>query len=106
MNNFSVIYKILRLLEKNMDCDELDPESISPEALGISKERRDAILVMLIKNGYIEGLLLRPVSGEAQPVLRCLENTAITLKGLEYLEENSLMRKAAGIAKGIAEIMH
>lgn len=106
MNNFSVIYKILRLLEKSKGDKNFDPESISPEALGISKERRDAILVMLTRNGYIEGLLLRPVSGEAKPVLRCLENTAITLKGLEYLEENSLMRKAAGIAKGIAEIMH
>ncbi len=101
MNNFSVIYKILRLLEKNMDRDELDPESISPDALGISKERRDAILVMLARNGYIEGLLLRPVSGEAKPILRCLENTAITLKGLEYLEENSLMRKAAALRRAL-----
>lgn len=106
MNNFSVNYKILRLLEKNMDYNEFDPESISPASLGISRERRDALLVMLAENGYIAGLSLRPISGEAKPALRCLENTVITLKGLEYLEENSLMRKAAEIAKGIAEMIH
>ncbi len=30
----------------------------------------------------------------------------ITLKGLEYLQENPLMEKAADLAKGIAEIIH
>jgi len=29
----------------------------------------------------------------------------ITSKGLEYLEENTLMRKAARLAKGIREIL-
>lgn len=29
----------------------------------------------------------------------------ITIKGLEYLEENSLMRRAANMAKGIKDII-
>ena len=29
----------------------------------------------------------------------------ITLKGLEYLQENSLMKKAAELAKGVADII-
>ena len=32
-----------------------------------------------------------------------LTRPEITLKGLEYLEENSLMKKAANLAKGIKE---
>ncbi|MEE1527277.1 MAG: YjcQ family protein [Blautia sp.] len=32
-----------------------------------------------------------------------LYNPFITLKDLEYLEENSMMKKAAGIAKGIKD---
>ena len=33
-----------------------------------------------------------------------LTRPELTLKGLEYLEENSLMRKAADLAKGKVEI--
>ena len=34
-----------------------------------------------------------------------LTRPEITLKGLEYLEENSLMRRAADMAKGIIDIV-
>ena len=37
MNNFTVIYKILKALEESMDYEELDDNLISPEVLGITK---------------------------------------------------------------------
>ena len=37
MNNFNIIYKILKTLEVAMDYDEFDLEQISPEALKISQ---------------------------------------------------------------------
>ena len=35
-----------------------------------------------------------------------LSNIKITLKGLEYLQENSIMQRMYKAAKGIAEIVH
>ena len=39
MDNFKVIYKILSVLEKSMDLEQCNPESISAETLRISQER-------------------------------------------------------------------
>ena len=45
MNNFTVIYKILKALEESMDYEEFDDNLISPEVLGITKERRNKLLM-------------------------------------------------------------
>ena len=97
MDNFRIIYRILRLLEKAMDCEEFDKQAISAEALGISETRWLALLKMLAENGYIQGLDIR--KGLQGDVTISTYRPEITLKGLEYLEENSLMRKAAALAK-------
>ena len=59
MDNFRIIYRILRLLEKAMDCEEFDKQIISAEALGISETRWLALLKMLAENGYVQGLDIR-----------------------------------------------
>ena len=102
MDNFKIIFKILSLLEKAMDYDCFDLERISPEALGISLNRRNAILKMLYDSGYIEGISVRNYTDG--DIVLIVDNIKITLKGLEYLQENSLMKKADNIAKGITEI--
>ena len=45
MNNFTVIYKILRAIEQSMDYEEFDDKAISPAVLNVSKERRDKLLI-------------------------------------------------------------
>lgn len=103
MDNFRIIYRILRILEKAMDCEEFDRHMISAEALGLSEARRTAILKMLAENGYVQGLdISKGLQGDVTISMRRPE---ITLKGLEYLEENSLMKKAAALAKGIKDIV-
>ena len=58
---------------------------------------------MLTAEGYIDGVSLkRTLDGD---VAVSVSNPRITLKGLEYLPENSLMKKAADLAKGIADII-
>lgn len=37
MDNFSIIYKILKILEKAMDCDVFEIEQISDAVFGITK---------------------------------------------------------------------
>ena len=55
--------------------------------------------------GYIEGLQETQYIGDTKPTLTDMQYTKITLAGLEYLEENSLMQKAARLAKGIVEVI-
>lgn len=100
-----LIYKILKNLRDSMSADEFDEQRIAPERLGTDKNTRDAILVQLLYAGYIEGLQETQYIGDTKPTLTDLQYTKITLAGLEYLEENSLMQKAARLAKGIAEVI-
>ncbi len=103
MDNFKAIYKILKYLETAMDYDEVDTSRLSAEALNISENRRIRVLEMLIKEGYIDGVdVTRSIDGN---VLLSMNAPRITLKGLEYLQENSMMAKTARIAKGIAEVV-
>lgn len=41
MDNFTIIYKILKALEKAMDCEEFDVSAISHERLNVSYQRRE-----------------------------------------------------------------
>lgn len=103
MDNFVTIYKILKVLEKAMDFDELDMDLISAKALGISENRRLALLKMLADNGYIEGVHIRETCDGM--LLVAMPHPRITLKGLEYLEENSMMKRAYRLAKGIKDVI-
>lgn len=100
MDDFRIIYKILRILQNSMDLEEFDRNSISAKALGLSVPKWSRLMAMLVKEGYITG-------GETWNAMDCgyprvaLSRPELTLKGLEYLEENSLMKKAADLAKGI-----
>lgn len=103
MDNFKTIYRILQYLEKAMDYDEADIDFISASKFGITEQRWAAIMQMLVNEGYITGIgMKRSADGE---VCLSVSDVRITMKGLEYLQENSLMQKAANLAKGIAEIM-
>lgn len=97
------IYKILRTLRVSMRADEFDEKTIAPERLGTDKNTRDAILVQLLHAGYIEGPQETQGISDTRSTLTDLKYTKITLAGLEYLEENSWMQKAARLAKGIVE---
>lgn len=103
IENFKIIYRILNILEKAMDYDEFDMNSISAETMKISEARWIKLMMLLSKEGYIDGVIIKQsLDGE---YVMSVRSPQITLKGLEYLEENSLMKKAAKLAKGIAEII-
>lgn len=103
MDNFKAVYKILTALEKAMDLPEFDIMQVGPDALGVTPERWSRYLEMMADVGYIKGVSIhRDILGEI-----CVDakNTRITLKGLEYLQENSVMRKIYSAAKGIRDIV-
>lgn len=99
MNNFKILYRILRSLEESMDAEQYDRRKLDPELLGISKNRRDALLKMLSDNGYITGVTyITGMHGVK------IDNIEITLKGLEYLEDNTMLKKAARAMRDIKDI--
>lgn len=102
MEDFTTIYKILKALHDSMDYDEFDIDRISPQVLGVSENRRFALLKMLVDSGYIEGITEK-ISVDGQLIME-IHHPRITLKGLEYLEENSLMKRTGRLLKGIKEV--
>ena len=103
MDNLNIIYKILKQLEKAMDYDEFDMETVSAERLKISENRLMKIWEMLANEGYVNGISVK--YGAQGDIVVTVNNPRITLKGIEYLNENSLMKKAANIAKGIVDVV-
>jgi len=103
MDNFKIIYRILHYLEKAMDLEELDLDCISAESLKLTERRWAAIMEMLVRERYIDGVSVKWFS-DGYPEIS-MSNPRITLRGLEYLQENSLMQKTANLAKGIADII-
>ena len=100
---FKTIYKILSTLEAALDLPAFNMELISPERLGISKERWLRYMEMLIDEGYIKGIaVMRDITGERYSKGN---DPRITLKGLEYLQENTIMQRIYMAAKGIADLI-
>ena len=103
MDNFKVVYTILSTLEKALDIPEFDTSLISPEALGISKVRWERYMEMLLDCGYVKGVALQHyITGQTAVNI---QDIRITLKGLEYLQENSIMQRMYKAAKGIADLI-
>lgn len=103
MDNFKAVYKILTALEKAMDCPEFDVSTIGPDALGVSEERWCRYIEMMADVGYIKGVSIRKdITGEMHVNA---SDMRITLKGLEYLQENTVMRKIYNAARGVKEIV-
>lgn len=103
---FAIIYKILQYL---YDCKrigsapDLELFSYDSPAIGINEKYWRSIMLDLAEEGYIKGLALIPTIGNAMPGFK-ITNIEITMQGIQYLHENSMMNKAAGAVKSIFEI--
>lgn len=93
MDNFKVIYQILKYLEASMDYTYFDSKAISAEALRVSRERWEQLLILMQEEGYIKGLVYIQYLGQDRAVLLEPIKPRITIKGLEYLSENGIMKR-------------
>lgn len=87
-----------------MDLEEFDTKTISKEVLNLTEARWCRIIAMLVNEGYITGVEVWNSFDRGYPKV-ALSRPEITIKGLEYLEQNSLMKRAAEMAKGIKKIV-
>ena len=91
-----IIYKILRYLygcNKSGKTTTFSDMFSALEFGNIPPNYLSQILSELIDAGYIKGVMLTPTKGVT--VITVSDNARITLKGVEYLDENSRMKKAA-----------
>ena len=102
-DNFKCIHKILKAIEKAMDFPEFDLSQINYEKLGVSKERWARYLEMMVDVGYIKGV--RIYTDCTDELCVDDEGIRITLKGLEYLTENSIMQQMYKAAKGVVDLI-
>lgn len=103
MDNFKVIYRILKHLEASMDNVYTDTKAISHTALNITYERWETLLIELQLNGYIRGLVIEQSMSESRAHLIEPIQPAITLKGLEYLADNTIMKRVGNALRGIKD---
>ena len=89
---FRVVFCILKAAYEYKKAHmRFDEEEISPDVLGINEGYRDEILEEMLEEGYIKGITVKKyISGSYISGFECLN---ITPKGIEYLNENSNMKK-------------
>lgn len=103
MDNFKAVYRILSTLEKAMDLTEFDISQISADVLGVSEQRWARYFEMMADVGYIKGVRIQSaISGD---LMVEADDIRITLKGLEYLQENSVMQRIYKAAKGVKDVI-
>lgn len=105
MEKFKIIYKILKILEKNIGNENFNVETISAKHLKIPYGQWEQILIMLCDAGYITGIISsRDLGDKFRHIMEPIV-PAITIKGLEYLEENGFMAKAKEALKLVGDII-
>ncbi|MEE3449837.1 MAG: YjcQ family protein [Acutalibacteraceae bacterium] len=104
MDNFTIIYQILKTLEKAMKLEEFDKNDISAESLKIPVPLWSRIIKMMFDSGYITGVDIWQSYDCGYPKVSLIR-PEITLKGLEYLNDNSIMKKIANTLKGVKEVI-
>ena len=92
------IYNILKGFEKQLDNETFDTDLFDYKIYHVSELRFIRYLQMLIEAGFITGIKIIEM-GDKHFEIRPY-SPAITLRGLEYLAENSMMKKVTNILKG------
>ena len=108
MDDFRIIYRILRNINIMAKAEEPDMRLLSAQALKTTEENRDRLILNLIDDGYVKGFhVLDNVDGLLKPVILWdRSQPSITTAGMQYLQENSMMKKAMEMAKRAADIFH
>ena len=87
---FKTIYTLLNRLEKALDYENFDAEEqIGYKALGITETRWRSYIEMLEEAEYISGVKIKNFTDGTSYL--DISSIRITLQGLQYLAENTMM---------------
>ena len=99
---FRIIYIILKeLYEHKKEGTRTPKEDIGPIRFQIADSYWISIITELLDNGYIKGVQIRETKTGR---MINIDEIDITLKGIEYLHENSMMKKVVEFLKGVKDI--
>jgi len=101
-DDFKTVYRILKILKDNMDNEDFDTDLISAKRLKISLPKWSRLIKMMADSYYITGVTVQYISGQSYPDIE-MGYVELTLIGMEYLSENSVMQRIAKTLKGIKE---
>lgn len=105
MKDFQIIYKILSILDRHKGDESFDYAQISAEAMKTEYNDWEQLMIEMQENGFIKGLVYGKNINDKFMHLREPICPSITLKGMEYLSENSMMAKAKKALEKIADIV-
>lgn len=94
---------ILQHIKESMQYKKVSTEAISPAVLGVTKEFYDNVVEMIYNDGYISGIELKKYYNGY--ISYNLEDAKITTKGIDYINENTTMKKIYNTIKGIKDIV-
>ena len=102
MDTLEIAYKILYSLETRRNADYMG-KVIGPDALGVDQYKWLEVLQTLVDEGYVSGVSVRnTVLGETTVDV---SRARISLRGAQYLQENSAMRKFAKVATNVITLI-
>lgn len=103
MKDYTIIYKILKTLDRYAGCENFDYKLISAKQLKVKYEKWEQLIILLQKDGYIDGVTYTQTLSEKFPHIVEPIRPNITLKGIDFLENNSIMKKIKEELKLIGE---
>lgn len=103
-----IVYQILSYLYNCLKKDvAVQTEWLLPQGklFKINETYWRFVMYNLSTEGYIDGITLLKVWGEKYPLVEGLENTGITPAGIQYLTDNSFIKKATDLLKDTKSII-
>lgn len=97
-----IILAILKYLEESLDEERIEATKINEESLGISYPRYCRILGMMVDDELITGLAPVTVMGSTYTQYKFMD-PRISLRAIEYLEQNKPSAKVYAILKEIRD---
>ncbi|MDP0506858.1 MAG: YjcQ family protein [Fusobacterium sp. JB019] len=90
-NYMKTVYRILKIIDLSRDKEDFNfDKEFDLEKLEIDEKRFEDILETLNENGYIKGIKISRSINGASTI--SISSPRLTLDGMEYLEENTVMK--------------
>lgn len=109
---FAAINRILKYIEEQLDNDSFDFSKFTANDFGITENRFARYVNMLLESGYIYGIEVIDRGGEDsfsstknRYVLKFSDSVEITIKGLQFLAENTAWAKMYKTVKNIRDLI-
>lgn len=102
--NKRIIFKILAILANNNGKPDFSYELISASAMRTTYENWEQLLIALQEEGYIKGLIVDQTLSDPFPRIVEPIKIRITIKGMDYVEDNSVFGDVKRTLKEIGDL--